>query len=420
MSCDSENIIPRGTGMFFETEAELLQYREDERKRAERHLMRDKAAPTEKNLVLVSLRDLLAEPDESTDWIVDGLLPKGGLSVIVAKPKAGKSTLARQLALCVARGEDFLSRETAAGLVVYLALEERRGDVKGHFRAMGADGEEPIKVFAGMAPADAIAHVREMAMIERPVLIVVDTLARLARIKDLNDYAQTTEGIQPLLAIAREVGSHVCLLHHARKGESKGIDSILGSTGIAGSVDTIVALHRCEKYRTISSIQRVGEDIEETVLDFDTGRRWTTLGDSREQAEIDRVKAAILDFLQTQGEPVEEKAIGEGIEATKAYRVRALRQLVSESTVERYGEGKRGNPYLYKKGGSLVRSICCEPENQNPKDDVTFRNAAHDSGSRNFGFFDSGSQEKSAVQTALAIFPGAVATIAEPALPEEF
>lgn len=374
-----------GPDKFFTTEEEWLQYQEDERKNARPTMNStsppDKGRPTAKKMALTSLRDLLAEPEEAADWIVDGLLPKGGLSVIVAKPKAGKSTLARQLALCVARGEEFLSRATAAGLVVYLAFEERREDVKGHFRAMGANGTEPIKVFAGMAPADAIACVREMATMEKPILIVVDTLARVIRIRDINDYSQTTSGIEPLLAIAREVGSHVCLLHHARKGDSKGIDSILGSTGIAGSADTIVAVHRCEKYRTISSIQRVGEDIEETVLDFDIHRRWTTLGGSREQTEVDRVKGAIIDFLQTQKEPVEEKTIGEGIEATKTYQVRALRQLVSESKVERSGEGKKGSPYHYKNAGFLVRDIYCEPENQNKKSVITSQNNAGYSGS---------------------------------------
>jgi hypothetical protein len=43
-------------------------------------------------LPLQHISELLGEPDEPENWLVDGLLPTGGLSVLVGKPKAGKST----------------------------------------------------------------------------------------------------------------------------------------------------------------------------------------------------------------------------------------------------------------------------------------------------------------------------------------
>lgn len=45
---------------------------------------------------LTQLCDLLNEPEEAVPWTVDGLLPAGGVSLLVAKPKTGKSTLARE------------------------------------------------------------------------------------------------------------------------------------------------------------------------------------------------------------------------------------------------------------------------------------------------------------------------------------
>jgi len=52
---------------------------------------------------LTRLKELYVEKEETTEYIVDGLLPKGGLSVAVAKPKTGKNTLARVAAKAVAR-----------------------------------------------------------------------------------------------------------------------------------------------------------------------------------------------------------------------------------------------------------------------------------------------------------------------------
>ena len=60
-------------------------------------------------LEFITLGELLASDDEECLWTVDGLLPEGGLSILVGKPKCGKSTLARNLALCVARGRPFLT-----------------------------------------------------------------------------------------------------------------------------------------------------------------------------------------------------------------------------------------------------------------------------------------------------------------------
>ena len=47
----------------------------------------------------ISMTDLLSAPEEVTRWLVEGLLPAGGVSLLIAKPKTGKSTLALQLSV---------------------------------------------------------------------------------------------------------------------------------------------------------------------------------------------------------------------------------------------------------------------------------------------------------------------------------
>ena len=64
---------------------------------------------------LVSAIELLAVSEPETRWIWDGVLPEGGMSLIVGKPKAGKSTFAFALSLAVAEGQDFLNRHTTKG-----------------------------------------------------------------------------------------------------------------------------------------------------------------------------------------------------------------------------------------------------------------------------------------------------------------
>ena len=108
---------------------------------------------------LTSLKDLLNEPEEKISWLLEDKLPAGGLSVLCAKPKVGKSTWARGLCLAVARGEPFMGCKTKKGPVIYLALEEKRSEVARHFRDLGATGEEDvdIHIHAASAPQDAVS-----------------------------------------------------------------------------------------------------------------------------------------------------------------------------------------------------------------------------------------------------------------------
>lgn len=183
----------------------------------------DPSHAEENALTFISLKDLFNTPDVKVDWLVDGLLPIGGLSLLVAKPKAGKSTLARNLALAVAQGRDFLGKPTQQGLVIYLALEEKQSEVKRHFVDMGASGEEPVLIFASRVPAHAFQRVRTEAEQRHPALIIVDPLFYLARIRDGNDYAEVSSALAPFLSLARETGAHVLCVHHAGKMERESL-----------------------------------------------------------------------------------------------------------------------------------------------------------------------------------------------------
>ena len=46
------------------------------------------------------------------NWLVDGLFPRTGLAVVYGSPDTGKSTLLRQLCLCVVASNDWIGKET--------------------------------------------------------------------------------------------------------------------------------------------------------------------------------------------------------------------------------------------------------------------------------------------------------------------
>jgi hypothetical protein len=329
------------------------------------------AAGVERNSFnLQSLRDCFDSPPEEQPWLVEGRLPAGGMSIMTAKPKVGKSTLARQLALDVSTGEPFLGRETQQGAVIYFALEEKQQEVTNHFRDLGATGDEPIRVHCGSAPLAALEEARILLRQYQPVLLVVDPLFKFTRVKDGNDYAGMTAALEPVLALARETGTHILCVHHSGKGErTDPTDAILGSTAIFGNVDTAIMLAKRENYRTICTSQRYGEDLPETVLDFDPGRRAVTLGASRDQADQQKREQQILNFVESHPDTTEADIL-KGVGGRKQNLVSNLRSLVG-TKILRQGKGGKADPYRYSCSpdsdtiaGTRTQNSPKAPENQ--------------------------------------------------------
>jgi RecA-family ATPase len=321
---------------------------------------------------LVSLGELMARPNAPVVYLLEGILVAGTVSAVVAKPKVGKSTFARNVAISVSTGRPFLGRATVQGEVLYLALEEREEEIKADFLAMGAVGDEPIHIHAANAPQEAMAELVELVRNRKPRLIIIDPLFRLARIRDEKAYAETYQALGPLIDIARETGSHILLTHHAGKSvKTDAIDAPLGSTALGGLVSTLVYLKRSERYRTIETVQRIGKELEETLLGFDADTRTLSLGTRKAENEHADAEKRILERLEDALEPLTQEQIRDKVEGqTKTIRA-ALTSLTQSGRINQTGEGRRGKPYLYERWFSGSQHISGTREPQIPDEPQT-------------------------------------------------
>src|SRR5579884_706967 len=144
-------------------------------------------------------------------YVIDGLLPEGGFSVLAAKPKQGKSSLSRYEAVCVAKGAPFLGRETGRGDVILVSLEDPRNHVDNCLQGLGYDPsvDAAIHIVERVSPniAETIQALDDL-LIKMPTirLIIVDTLAKLIRVSDLSEYMETLEAVEQLRNLARKFG----------------------------------------------------------------------------------------------------------------------------------------------------------------------------------------------------------------------
>lgn len=318
-------------------------------------------APTaDGGLEMIRLGTLMEMPDEAPLWVVDGLFPEGGLVGVNGPPKGGKSTALRHGMLCVARGLPWLCRRTMKGACVYLALEEKLSEVRRHFKGLGATGDDDIYIYAATAPQDALKKLRTVVDKIRPVLVVIDPLFRLVRVKDSSAYAEVTGALEPLLALGRETGACVAFVHHTRKNSrGNGAEAILGSTAIHGAVDCSLMIERTGTQRIIFSEQRYGQDMDPQILLMDeTGA--VSLGGTKAEFERNKIEAAVLTVLQESSltEPELAKAVECRTQALRAI----LRHMTTTGTVIRTGKGTKGNPFFYNLPDTGTR----EQEFQNP------------------------------------------------------
>ena len=257
---------------------------------------------------LLDMAEVLAMPDDALEFVVDALLAVGGVSLLVAFAKAGKTTLAAVLTLAVARGGRFLGRECRQGPVLFLGFEDHPVAFRDRLVALGASPSDPILSMTGYLPAslDACAWLRRLVDKHRPSLVVADTLIRLVRVRDLNDYAVVSPMLEPFYGVARETGAHLMLLHHARKDAGEfGLD-VLGSQALPGGVDTVLSIKRDpdSRARYIQSENRYGTAFEPTVLQHDSATGHVCLGVRREDERFASIEDAILDYVSGATSPV--------------------------------------------------------------------------------------------------------------------
>jgi hypothetical protein len=199
----------------------------------------------------------------------------------------------------------------------------------------------------GLAPKKATEEINILLAETGAGLLIIDTMQKLARVKDLNDYAQVTAAIEPIHAAARQFNCHIALMHHAGKGERTDGDEVLGSTALLGAVDTCIIIKKRDERRTFSTIQRYGGNLPETLISLGSDFSLIsegTLTDAKRREIWQNIEVVLEDKPGlTEPEITETLSLRKGeVSATLQW---ARNQ--SKPLLEREGQGRKGNPFRY-------------------------------------------------------------------------
>jgi len=291
--------------------------------------------------------ELYSLPEESRDYVIEGLLPDSSLCLLAAKPKVGKSTLARHFGLSVATGEDVLGRNVKPGPVVYFALEEKLTEVRDHFRRMGLSEHAPLHSVCYPAGDLGLELVKEAIEKYGPMLVIVDPIFKLVRVSDTSDYAEMTNKLEGLLTLARDSGACILALHHARKGiaSEQDTDAVLGSTGLSGAVDNLILLGRDRGERTIETIQRYGTEMPRTRLLLGEDGR-SMLGYEISEERRAEAGESLLAFIEA-NPGCSAADLKDKTQMRNEHRTEAIKNLIECERIRRVGKGTKGDPFRY-------------------------------------------------------------------------
>ena len=218
-------------------------------------------------LRLFNTIELLRLP--SPKWLVQDILPAGGLVGLYGPPGEGKSFLAIDLALCVASGHQWHGHTVEQGFALYVSAEGGTGigkRVQAWLSSNGATANdvniawltESIPVSSTSEDMNVLFGRLNDEVEQTPALVVIDTLARCFD-GDENLQADMGRFIAGVDRLRREFTATVIVVHHTRLDAERE----RGSTAFRGAADTMLSIARKGKQGPIELVCNKQKDAEE-------------------------------------------------------------------------------------------------------------------------------------------------------------
>lgn len=299
------------------------------------------------------------------EYLIDGLLPVGVAYSLTGYPGHGKTTLALQFALSVARGEMFSNRETSKGSVLILAGENPY-NVKWQYAAALAA--------RGLSPADADIHfvqgrfsIKQWAEVLRAKLeampdlklIVVDSLQAFFEGDNDNDNTQMVEMAHRLRALANTSQRPAILIiaHPAGKTPSKEnlvprgggafLAEIDGNLTVWSQDASQQTLHHSQKFRGASFdpmewVMQVHEfshltDIHGTPLKLPVSRPETVIEQSCREEQSDTILRRYLLTVEAEA-PLSVREAASQFHVSRYRMEQVIKTAKEEKLIRRYAK----------------------------------------------------------------------------------
>ncbi len=281
-------------------------------------------------------------------WVVKDIIPDG-LSIICGRPKLGKSRAVFDIAVAVAKGERALGKiQVEKSGVLYLALEDSMRRLNKRLGMILQGGEAPDNLYI-LTKYKTIDN-GGLEILDRWLkqhcdvrLVVIDTLAKVkGKAKRGSElYLDDYVAVSKIKDVADKNSVAILMVHHTRKASADDyLDTVSGTTGITGAVDTVLVLSK-DRGSADAVLHITGRDVEEQELALKsnlTTLGWVLLGDSIAY-RISEERQDILDVINNSSVPIRTKDIAAALEKKPTAVSRLLTKLLDDNLISKSGKG---------------------------------------------------------------------------------
>ncbi len=229
--------------------------------------------------------------------------------------------------------------------VIYLGLEDNEQRLQRRvFEIFGNNIPKNLKLLAGLKEGteipkgkEALEWLRKFCAKDRqPQCVFIDTVANILPDHKHTDYAETTREWGNLRKLAHELKTVLYAVHHNRKASDTDFDpleNILGSQGIAGTVETAHVLQKVPNSSNVK-VHFTGKDIEKQDVVY----KWenpgfSILGDET-TSRLGTVQEAALNIIK-QHPRCQNRLIDDKLSKTKGEVSRAVGRLAELRLVQK-------------------------------------------------------------------------------------
>lgn len=301
-------------------------------------------------------------PPPAIDWLWDGYLAPGNVTLLTSQWKAGKTTLVSVLLARLAGGGTLAGRAVRAGRAVVVSEEPiANWEGRNGGRPFGGHVGFLCRPFRDRPTADQWAALIDHLAAEhagRPLdLVVIDPLASFLPARTENDAGTVLAALLPLQRLTA-AGVAVLILHHPRKAESAPGRAARGSGALTGYVDVLIEMdcfgpaHEDDRRRKLSGFSRHARTPRRLAIEWTADEAdYVSLGDF---AELDR--EAGWPVLRGVLEDADRKLTRRGIRdrwpadyecPSDVTLWRWLERARADGQVERGGTGRGRQPFEY-------------------------------------------------------------------------
>ncbi|MSP58107.1 MAG: AAA family ATPase [Flavobacteriaceae bacterium] len=263
-------------------------------------------------LLVYSASELLSTFDgKETDFLWDNLIPRVGTGLLVGQPDLGKSQLAKELAIMIAKGSSEhlgMKLKPIHNHVLYVFTEDQEEGVSSslHKQLIKHSDLDKSKLSLAFLRDESIAELIQkldaFCSLTPVDLVVIDAFGDIFSGSDSNNNIQMRRDIKAFDDIVRKHKISVLFVHHINKsgyGKNPSQELIQGGSGLTQKVRFALFLSRNDDGQKFLNVakgnysssfykdNRLPVDFDEETLTFEVNGDWEPLEKSTKKQKSD-------------------------------------------------------------------------------------------------------------------------------------